>query len=155
MTFAGAQFDNRPMAVLEVANALFGLVEFYGKLTEGRDGDAAERRATVSLVAAVMHREAFAVARSYQADGVEAAVTNTTSKFELQIARATIEIGVLGDGLLVELGGDLGGLVRIRDQIQHVPLPALGFDESVRLGRELLARLVAVLEAARRAREER
>ncbi len=85
---------------------------------------------------------------------MDAAVTNTTTKCKLEVAGASVAIGVLGDGLLMEFGGDLAGLVRIRDQIQHVPVPSLTLDESIRLGRDLLARLVAVLEAARRAREE-
>lgn len=135
------------MPVLEVAKVVLELV---AKLTEGREGDAAAQRATVALVCAVMHHEAFAVARSYEADGVGAAVTNTPTTFELEVAGATVEVEVLGDGLLVTLAGELGGFVRLRDRIQHVPVPALALDESLRLGRELLARLVAVLEAARR-----
>ena len=152
---ARAGSDNLPMAVLEIAKALLGIVDLYDKLTEGREGDAAEQRATVALVAAVMHREVFAVATSYQADGIAAAVTNTTTQFEFTVADASVEVGVLGDGLLIKLGGDLAGLVPIRDRIQHVPVPSLAFDASLRLGRELLARLVAVLEAARRALRDR
>lgn len=98
------------MPVLEVAGTLFGLVELYAKLTDGREGDAAEQRATVALVIALLHRETFAVGRSYRAEGVDAAVTNTTTKWKLAISGTSVEIGVLGDGLLIELGGDLAGL---------------------------------------------
>lgn len=38
------------MPVLEVAKALLSLAEIYAKLTEGRDGDEAERAASASLV---------------------------------------------------------------------------------------------------------
>ena len=138
------------MPVLEVAKVLLSLAELYGKLTEGRDGDEAEKAASVSLVGAVMHHAAFELVRAYQRNGEAAAITNTKSKFELTIGRASVEVEPLADGLMCYFGGDLWGIVPIADRFKHVPVPALSFEAAIRMGRELVSQVGAVLEAARR-----
>ena len=138
------------MPVLEVAKALLSLAEIYAKLTEGRDGDEAEQAASVSMVGAVMHHAAFELVRAYQRNGEAAAITNTKSKFELTIGRASVEVESLADGLICYFGGDLSGIVPIADRFQHVPVPALSFEAAIRMGRELASQVGAVLEAARR-----
>ena len=113
-------------------------------------GEEAERAASATLVGAVMHHAAIELVRAYQRNSEMAAINNTKSKFELAIGRASVEAEPLSDGLMCYFGGDLSGIVPIADRFQHVPVPALSFEAAIRMGRELVIRVGAVLEAARR-----
>ena len=132
------------MAVLEVAKALLGIAQLYGKLTEDRGGDNAARAATAALVGAVMHHAAFALAADLRARGVHGAVSSTRTKFKIDIASGSVEVEAVGDGLLLFFGGEID--IRLVDRFQHVPVAAMAFDDATRMGRELLGKVAEMLE---------
>ncbi len=133
------------MAVLEVAKALLGIAQLYGKLTEDRGGDNAVRAASAALVSAVMHHTAFDVTRALALRGVHGAVTSKRTKFTVEVAAGNVEVEAVADGLLLFFGGEVD--IRLVDRFQHVPVGPMSFDEATRMGRELLAKVVEMLEA--------
>jgi hypothetical protein len=132
------------MAVLEVAKALLGIAQLYGKLTEDRGGDNAARAASAALVGAVMHHEAFPLVAALLQRGVHGAVSSTRTKFKVEIAAGAVEVEAVGDGLLLFFGGEVD--IRLVDRFQHVPVAALPFDDAIRMGRELLGKVAEMLE---------
>lgn len=132
------------MAVLEVAKALLGIAQLYGKLTEDRGGDNAARAASAALVGAVMHHAAFALIDELRARGVHGAVSSTRSKFKVEVASGTVEVEAVGDGLLLFFGGEVD--IRLVDRFQHVPVAGMSFDDAARMGRELLGKIAEMLE---------
>jgi hypothetical protein len=132
------------MAVLEVAKALLGIAQLYGKLTEDRGGDNAARAATAALVGATMHHAAFALVDELRARGVNGAVSSTRSKFKVDVAAGSVEVEAVGDGLLLFFGGEVD--IRLVDRFQHVPVAVMAFDDAARMGRELLGKVAEMLE---------
>jgi len=132
------------MAVLEVAKALLGIAQLYGKLTEDRGGDNAARAATSTLVGAVMHHAAFLLVDALRARGVHGAVSSTRTKFKVEVAAGTVEVEAVADGLLLFFGGEVD--IRLVDRFQHVPVAAMSFEDAARMGRELLGKVAEMLE---------
>jgi hypothetical protein len=131
-------------AVLEVAKALLGIAQLYGKLTEDRGGDNAARAATAALVGATMHHAAFALVDGLRARGVHGAVSSTRTKFKVVIAGGWVEVEPVGDGLLLFFGGEVD--IRLVDRFPHVPVAPMAFDDATRMGRELLGKVAEMLE---------
>ena len=131
-------------AVLEVAKALLGIAQLYGKLTEDRGGDNALRAASAALVGAVMHHAAFELVAQVKQRGMHGAVSSTRTKFKVEIAAGSVEVEAVGDGLLLFFGGEVD--IRLVDRFQHVPVAAIGFDDAARMGRELLGKIAEMLE---------
>lgn len=132
------------MAVLEVAKALLGIAQLYGKLTEDRGGDNAARAATAALVGATMHHAAFPLVAELKQRGVHGAVSSTRTKFKVEIHAGSVEVEAVGDGLLLFFGGEVD--IRLVDRFQHVPVAAMPFDDAARMGRELLGKVAEMLE---------
>ncbi len=132
------------MAVLEVAKALLGIAQLYGKLTEDRGGAHAERAASAALVGSVMHHAAFELVRTLRQRGVDGAVASTRTKFEIKVGVGSVEVEAVGDGLLLFFGGEVE--IRLVDRFQHVPVAPMSFDDATRMGRELLAKVAEMLE---------
>lgn len=132
------------MAVLEVAKALLGIAQLYGKLTEDRGGDNAARAATAALVGATMHHAAFPLVAELKRRGVHGAVSSTRTKFKVDIHAGSVEVEAVGDGLLLFFGGEVD--IRLVDRFQHVPVAAMPFDDAAGMGRELLGKVAEMLE---------
>ena len=142
--------DHGSVDVVAVIKALLDVADMFGSMFEGREGDQAERAATIALVGAVMQHDLFELVRACQRDGTKASVTSTREKFTLEVGRASVDVTCHDEGLLFFFGGDLWGIVPIMQRAQEVPVRAMPFDAAVRMGRELVTRVGAVLEAARR-----
>lgn len=132
------------MAVLEVAKALLGIAQLYGKLTEDRGGDNAARAASAALVGATMHHAAFPLVAELKTRGVHGAVSSTRTKFKVDVAAGSVEVEAVGDGLLLFFGGEVD--IRLVDRFQHVPVAVMSFDDATRMGRELLGKVAEMLE---------